>query len=133
VANQHSSRAAHVGIGVRFGRMVVEQTAGHGKEGPLWACRCDCGGEKLVSGKDIRKALRGKGGVKSCGCLHRETGAAQGRKSATHGHTRHGRRTPEYWTWIWVKQRCENPRVNGYEQYGAKGVRVLPDGLRATV
>lgn len=49
--------------GNRFGKLVViEKTKTHtGKA--VWLCKCDCGGEKLVSGKNLRN-----GKVKSCGC-----------------------------------------------------------------
>lgn len=53
-------------IGNRYGRLVVISEAGRDKEGKvLWNCLCDCGNEKIVSGKSLRAGL-----TLSCGCLH---------------------------------------------------------------
>jgi hypothetical protein len=51
-------------IGRRFGRLVVtaaDKTVGREA---FWRCRCDCGGEKVARGCDLRR-----GSTKSCGCL----------------------------------------------------------------
>lgn len=32
---------------------------------PFWNCKCDCGKEKIISGKELKN-----GGTKSCGCLN---------------------------------------------------------------
>jgi hypothetical protein len=45
-----------------------------------WLCKCLCGKEKIVSGFCLTS-----GKTKSCGCLRRETTAALGRSSTTHG------------------------------------------------
>lgn len=33
-------------------------------------------------------------------------------------------KTPEYGAWIAMRQRCKNPRSEGYYKYGAKGIKV---------
>jgi len=51
----------------RFGRLTVVAEAGNstGKWGrPQYLCRCDCGGEKVTTGKLLRS-----GDTRSCGCL----------------------------------------------------------------
>src|SRR5262245_43511926 len=45
--------------GQRFGRWVVLAYAGGGR----WACTCDCGARRVVTGTNLRE-----GGSKSCGC-----------------------------------------------------------------
>lgn len=51
--------------GRRFGRLVaVEKTAQKKRSAYLWRCVCDCGGEKLVEGYQLKN-----GNVRSCGCL----------------------------------------------------------------
>ena len=33
-------------------------------------------------------------------------------------------RTPTYYTWKMMKQRCQNPRATSYEYYGGRGIKV---------
>jgi hypothetical protein len=62
--------------GDRFYRWtVIRLDHGIGITG-YYLCRCDCGTEKIKQGTEMR---RGK--CKSCGCLARENGAVQGRKT----------------------------------------------------
>jgi hypothetical protein len=54
--------------GQRFSRLLVLDRVK--REGPgsiRWACRCDCGSEKIADSLLLRK-----GAVQSCGCLNRE-------------------------------------------------------------
>ena len=54
--------------GQKLGRLLVIERAPNDKEGhAMWKCRCDCGNEVIVLGKNIRN-----GTTKSCGCLQRE-------------------------------------------------------------
>lgn len=53
-------------IGNKYGKLTVIEFVGTNKEGKaLWRCTCDCGNEKITTGKSLRKGL-----VLSCGCLH---------------------------------------------------------------
>jgi len=51
--------------GMRFGRWTVTARGPLGSSGrsALWSCRCDCGKEKLLQSKDLRR-----GHTTSCGC-----------------------------------------------------------------
>jgi len=50
--------------GQRFGLLVVLRRAGNTIDGKaMWTCRCDCGNEKDIVGKNLRN-----GNTKSCGC-----------------------------------------------------------------
>ena len=59
---------------MRFGRLVVIRECGRTKGGKVtWLCRCDCGGEVVVTSDHLRS-----GHTQSCGCLSRE-------RATTHG------------------------------------------------
>lgn len=63
--------------GQRYGRLLVLERAPRrpGSTNARWLCRCDCGGEV-----DVRSDSLTTGLTRSCGCLHRETGADRNRK-----------------------------------------------------
>jgi hypothetical protein len=46
---------------------------------------------------------------------------AKGRK---HGHAIHGQHSREYKTWASMKSRCQNPKAQGYEDYGGRGITI---------
>ena len=51
--------------GKKFGRLTVIERAENKKEGRVcWKCKCDCGNETIVTGKNLRS-----GHTTSCGCL----------------------------------------------------------------
>lgn len=67
-------------VGDRFGRLRVEESAGHriipsGRKRKMWLCRCDCGTEKVVLASELNN-----GHTRSCGCLRREKIARLKRK-----------------------------------------------------
>lgn len=98
--------------GKRFGRWVVLNRGGVNKHGRiLWKCRCDCGSEREVSSGNLLRHL-----TKSCGCQRRETAARQ----ALH----HLTRTPEWNTWVGIRNRCSNRKEPAYKYYGARGISV---------
>ena len=77
-----------------------------------WLCKCECGKEFVA-----RKKAVISGNTKSCGCLK----AAFIRKARTvHG----GRYTPEYYIWIGMRDRCNNPNSTVYSYYGGRGIGV---------
>jgi hypothetical protein len=41
-----------------------------------------------------------------------------------HGHASHHQSTPEYWVWIDMRRRCQNPGYKDYRHYGARGITV---------
>lgn len=107
--------------GQRFGRVTVlhRGTRAHltNAQGQVvWVVRCDCdpNGERTwaVAGANLRCGL-----VQSCGCLHREKAS---QASRVHGETR----TSEHGVWQAMITRCENPNVQGFENYGGRGIRV---------
>jgi hypothetical protein len=115
--------------GRRFGRLVVV------REGPgqpmknktyrrrTMICRCDCGSrdvevllELLVAGSE-----NGRSGTRSCGCLRRETSAANNVVvKTTHGMRRHYL----YTSWTSMRARCGTQSNPGYGNYGGRGIVV---------
>lgn len=116
--------------GVRSGRLValhfsrINQNAKR-----LWLCKCDCGNECEVIGTRIKN-----GRTSSCGCLHAETAAQNGKNAAakigasriTHGASCHRSTgtTKEYMIWCSMRQRCGNPNNKKFPDYGGRGIRV---------
>lgn len=65
--------------GRRFGRLTVLERDGtytldSGDCNPTWHCRCDCGAECIVMGRNLRM-----GSTRSCGCLRREVSRERGK------------------------------------------------------
>lgn len=99
--------------GQRIGAWTVLGFAGmvHRPSGSSaqWLCRCDCGAEHIVNGRNLRQ-----GSSRSCrSCSVR-----------THGHTRNTDRTPEYKAWRQMIARCEHVSRKQYKDYGGRGIKV---------
>lgn len=57
------------------------------------------------------------GGTKSCGCLEKRNLKNIGGLK-THGQTK----TKLYYVWNSMRQRCRNPKVANYHNYGGRGI-----------
>lgn len=101
--------------GQTFGRLTVLNRDGSQGSKARWLCLCVCGNTVLKTSNDLTS-----GNTRSCGCLRREMTA---QKLATHGQTN----SPEYRTWSKMKERVNNPSLDGYENYGGRGIRVDPE------
>ena len=87
-------------IGEVFGRLTA-----------VWRCSCSCGNTHDVLGSVLVKGLS-----RSCGCLRRDS---------TGPHKTHGMKgTKIYGIWNSMKQRCGNPNVLSYKDYGGRGIKV---------
>lgn len=103
--------------GQTFSKLTVIKRDGKNKEGKAtWLCKCECGKESIVTGKQLRT-----GKTRSCGCLLAEVTAA---RSTTHGMARRGNKNKLYSTWMKIKQRCHNETCSDYYLYGATGISV---------
>jgi len=103
--------------GQRFGRWTVVSYLGRPHDRRhWWDCQCDCG----APGRVEESSLKG-GKSKSCGCSQREAAAKAAAVTATHGMSK---KSPEYYVWCSLKQRCLNPKVKNYASYGGRGIRV---------
>jgi len=112
-------------IGQRFGLLtVISLSPRNGRRHRRWLCKCDCG-------STIERSIRvlHEPGLKSCGCARSKI-AQEGwasrvqRKQPVHGHTRGAKNSPTYNSWQAMITRCTNPRSDGWQYYGAKGITV---------
>jgi hypothetical protein len=97
--------------GQRYERLTVTGRADNYRGNAQWHCLCDCGRRLVALGNDL---ARGK--VKSCGCYNAE-------RIVKHGMAR----SPVYRVWQAMIQRCENPKCDAYENYGARGITVCDE------
>lgn len=107
--------------GMVFGRLTAISFLEKRNGSPYWTCKCTCGNESIVR----------KGGLvnkrsQSCGCLSREW-AKSGLHSLKHGLTRKGKGHKLHWVWSAMKERCDNPNVGQYNNYGGRGIKVCEE------
>lgn len=103
--------------GQRFGSLVAVSRAddvldSRGVRKGYWNCVCDCGNTTVVPASDLVR-----GHTKSCG--HR--------RGEFHGLSK----TPMYFVWKTMKQRCYNPNDKKYKDYGARGISICDEWLQS--
>lgn len=83
-----------------------------------WLCKCTCGEKTTVPTNSLTS-----GNTKSCGCLRKTRGREV---STTHGHSTGGTGSgsPEYITWMSMRERCHNSKQKNYVNYGGRGITV---------
>lgn len=102
--------------GRRFGRLTVVKTCGRNDQKKiLWKCKCDCGGEKIVS-----STLLKNGKVASCGCLLTEQRKKP--KRTTHNMSK----TDIYKKYMSMIGRC-SPKYHAHKDYYDKGISVCEE------
>jgi len=103
--------------GMRFGNLKVIKLGDYyldesGHKRRKWICKCDCGNTKMALSHELIS-----GRIKSCGCLKHKS-----------YHTTHGlSKTRLYRIWSNIKSRCNNPRVDCYENYGGRGISICEE------
>lgn len=98
--------------GQRFGRLVVLSYDHDDRYyNTYWRCLCDCGNEVIVRLNHLTSGI-----TNSCGCYKREI-------STTHGMTN----SSLYNRWCKMRDRCNNPNIKEYENYGARGIFVCDE------
>jgi hypothetical protein len=92
-------------VGYRVGIMTVIELVNRTTciTSSTWKVRCDCGTVITKTGNKITC-----GTARSCGCVYRKSLG----KSMS----------PEYRSYAGAKGRCNNPRHDDYENYGARGI-----------
>lgn len=102
--------------GLVFGNFTVLSRTDSDRHGlARWRCACVCGGETVFSSVSIRKS-------KSHYCSHCDTWSTL---DPNPQRRRHGLRCKrEYDVWTAIKQRCNNPNCNAYENYGGRGITI---------
>lgn len=109
-------------IGKKYGRLTIidieNRKSKSGKSYQTYAiCQCDCGNIFEHQIYHIRN-----GTVKSCGCYFEEIREMQRQAY-------HKTESPLYRTWNSMKQRCSNPNIQNYEDYGGRGIKVCQDWI----
>jgi hypothetical protein len=90
--------------GKRFGRLVVIRgVKDNDRKYYSWLCRCDCGGEVILS----TYLLKSKH-ITGCGCLKEDISP---QCNVTHGHVQNGQQSPEYKLWLQAKRRSREDGV----------------------
>jgi hypothetical protein len=103
-----------------FGRLtVIERGQNDARGRACWWCQCACGNRRLVPSWSIIS-----GNTKSCGCLHKELAR---QRRLIHGM----RKSPEYYIWYAMRQRCRDPHVQSYVNYGGRGITVCERWLHS--
>lgn len=97
--------------GQRFGRLTVLSRSAH--PGRVhWCCACGCGQEVAVRANHLKS-----GHTTSCGCTRADRSS---QASTTHGMSN----TSIYAIWNQMIQRCTNPNLKAYPNYGGRGIMV---------
>lgn len=98
-------------IGTKSGRLLAIEyrVLENGRQAVL--CKCDCGTVRIISYSNFVSKKS-----KSCGCLAKETPKTGPR---IHGMTS----SSEYRVWQSIRSRCQNPRYQLFNNYGAKGIK----------
>lgn len=103
--------------GLVFERLTVLSHAGFDKHrNAMWLCACSCGTRVTAGGHRLRR-----GHTRSCGCLVADTTRTL---RTTHGTTANDASPPTYNTWVNVTQRCTNPKVKCWANYGGRGITI---------
>ena len=101
--------------GRKFGMLTVLSYSHTTNGCAYWLCRCECGNTKTVLAGNLTS-----GKTQSCGCLQKKRASES---SKSHG----GSQTRLYRIWKGMKNRCYNPKVHEYENYGGRGIRVCAE------
>jgi len=98
-----------------FDRLTVLCRAENSKSGnPRWLCLCNCDNYVTVSDSSLRK-----GKAMSCGCHKQDQLYYCPIPKYSH--------TKLYGIWESIKQRCYNPNVKQYKDYGGRGISMCDE------
>lgn len=105
-------------IGNKYGRLTVVGIAEpkirpNGQRVPMLLCKCDCGKEVDICSYELTSYK-----TVSCGCY---------RKELSHRGTHHQTGTRLHNLWIHMRQRCRDPKVRSYKNYGGRGIKVCAE------
>lgn len=98
---------------MKYNKLTFVEVSGKSSDGHiLWKCLCDCGQEYIGYATKIKL-----GKTTQCrSCSNKVIGA----KIKKHGM----KGSPEYISWISMKDRCLNKNSKDYDKYGAKGITI---------
>ena len=99
-----------------YGRLVVLSLAYTKNGRTFWNCKCSCGNEKIILGKDLQN-----GHIRSCGCLRVEISRS---RMTTHGATD----SRLYNIWTSMKARCETSKKQKFiKDYQNRGIKICAE------
>ena len=98
--------------GKTFNRLTVIKRAEIEKKEVYYLCKCTCGNEKIIRGKDLKYNK-----IKSCGCLNKEKTIERNTKHSL-------RHTRIYRIWLLMKNRCLNSKYHLFKNYGGRGITI---------
>lgn len=99
--------------GQTFNRLTVVATSNRvQKNRPRYLCQCSCGTQLTV---DHYHLLSGH--TSSCGCAKIDQHTTRLR---THGQSK----SSEYKSWVGMKDRCLNPNIKAFKDYGGRGITI---------
>jgi hypothetical protein len=99
--------------GLEVGRLTVITWVPTVESLAHWLCQCSCGRRSIVKCDHLTRQT-----VKSCGCLRFEP---------PHNKTHGSSNSRLYRVWSEMKRRCYDPRRQGYENYGGRGIQMCPE------
>lgn len=105
--------------GRKFGHLTVLAYVGKKKGRSVWKCKCDCGNECEQYGSYLKRPFPSNPANISCGCVMRANNITRMTK-----HGKFGNREVGYTCWQAMKDRCLNPNVHNYCDYGGRGIKV---------
>lgn len=105
--------------GRKYGKLTVLRRSDRTGKYVYFDCICDCGNEVTVRATDLKD-----GTTKSCGCIKKEKYKSGG-YNLKHGCWKH----PAYGAYSKMKDRCYNPNVESYKNYGARGITICDEWL----
>lgn len=86
--------------------LVLHKDETRSKKHTYWICQCDCGNVTSIATAELNR------GQKYCN------------KCVPKGRPSHGlSHLPEFKVWSAMKQRCDNPKSDVYENYGGRGIK----------
>jgi hypothetical protein len=109
-------------LGQRFGKLIVISKTDKRLDGHIcWLCKCDCGNEKILNGRNLRN-----GNTTSCGCYRN---SEIKKRFITHGESANGKWSNEYNCWHHIKSRCINVNNKNYKHYGGRGITICDEWI----
>ena len=99
-----------VKVGSVFNRLTILEDLGVEGKRRMVKAECSCGTQIKVRYDQLTNDH-----TKSCGCLYEETRGETNKKHGMCG-------TGIYSSWQAMKDRCSNPKIPFYENYGGRGI-----------
>ncbi len=105
-----------------FGRLRVTRRSERKIGGStVWECVCECGTVTHIPGENLAS-----GRTRSCGCYNQE------RRLARIESVKHGmKKSPEYYSWQCMKNRCLYPNHEHWKYYGGRGVTICDRWIKS--